>query len=133
MATYRQLFLLLVGLGLLARVLVPAGWMPHVDDGGVRLVLCAGPAAAPVSASDESMSGGAHDGHTPSPAPDQDQAQGAGSCPFTLAAAPALLAAGPTAVTLLPVAIDPLFAPALGPRAPRLAAPPPPAIGPPTA
>ena len=134
LTTYRQLFLLLVGLGLLARVLVPVGWMPHVTNGDVRLVLCAsyGPVAAqPPVAPHHAMETQSEHGQSAPLSDDPPTTMGA-QCPFTFAAAPALLLAGVTSVVpLIPAMPDAPWIAVTMTRASRLVAPPP-AIRPPT-
>ncbi len=84
------IWLLLVA-ALMTRALLPSGWMPTVDAGGVRIAICSG--AGPEFLILE------RDGHlrkqTPSPESPHDP------CPFGLAIAP-LLDAGPNNLELFP-------------------------------
>ena len=110
----------LLALALFVRALVPTGWMPVVTAEGVRLQLCAGQAMPPVA--------GMHHSHQ------QGEKQGLPDHPCAFAG---LGLAADTAPPLVVLAVAPV--PGTGP-APRLfavavghglAAPPPPATGPP--
>ena len=87
---HRATAALLLVAALLMRVLVPAGFMPSVDRGGITLVLCSGAGAKSVQmAAGMSMSGAEHQsdrehGDTPEP-----------PCVFSGLAAPALSGTDP--------------------------------------
>jgi hypothetical protein len=127
----RAAILAVLALALLARLAVPAGWMPVTDAHGARLTICTG--AGPLDAPEHVMPGmtdmtGMH--HAPG---DNKQDHGDHVCPFT---GVAMALAAPTLPTLdLPPIIEnegtqsPRFAVAVGRG---LAAPPPPATGPPS-
>jgi hypothetical protein len=118
---------------LLARLLVPAGWMPAAHADGFRLIPCGGTAPASTASGHHS----AHAAHAPGQpddgAPDDGADEDPRPCAFALAAAAALDPRLPDP------AVPPRPAPA--PARPRavaaaavgrgLAAPPPPATGPP--
>jgi hypothetical protein len=120
---------LLMALALLARMLVPSGFMPETSSGGIlALVMCSGqgPMAVPMHDGMQTAFSAAH--HQ-----DHQQPQSSDhTCPFAAAAAAAALAQVPQA--LMPFVVvegarlaASLFArPGLG-----LAAPPPPKTGPP--
>lgn len=118
---------LLLVCALALRLLVPAGWMPVADAHGLHLTLC--PGAGPIMpATPHVMAGMTH----PGSAPHHDQASPDHACPFaglSLAldrpTAPPTVA--PPRVAPLPLPVRPL-AVAIGRG---LAAPPPPATGPP--
>lgn len=111
----------LIALALVVRALVPAGWMPVADGMGVRLALC--PGQAPTAHAMPSMSHGPEHG-------------GKGLPDHPCAFAALGLAAGtvPPSLALLPRAV-PVPAPIAqrdeGAIGRGLAAPPPPATGPP--
>lgn len=126
--------LVLLGLALFLRVLVPSGWMP-ASDGSFTIMLC--PADGPVPAPEAAMAhhGGehAHAMDQTHGSPDQhDSAQIDPDCAFAplggALSAPPLLAQ-----------LDPATSPAAAPALPAyttsigrgLAAPPPPSTGPP--
>ena len=135
---------LLLGLALLSKLLVPAGWMPSFQNGHVQLVLCSGwapaPVAGPTAGHDSVHSAHGHDAHQASASQgghdhrDQNQSEHDNHKPCTFAAgAMAGMAAGDTADPLQPAALlagvlPRPFAVAIGRG---LAAPPPPATGPP--
>ena len=121
----RRLWMAFVALAMLVRLLVPAGWMPVADAAGSHLALCDGgmPVAKPMH--------GMRHGPTHGKAPMHHQGPSDHPCSF----------AGPAAALDTPVLDVPL-----PPAAPRhvavtthlvaaighgLAAPPPPATGPP--
>lgn len=132
--------LALLALALLLKTMVPAGWMPSFEDGGVRLILCSGwqpakpqPAVAPaarhgghhaMAAAPSHGSGHGDDGDR------QDDTQH--PCTFAGAALPWLGAADPAPdlAAFLPREAHASF-PLLVGVGRGLAAPPPPATGPP--
>jgi hypothetical protein len=129
--------LLLLGGAILLRALVPAGWMPMADHNGFRLVLCSGKqstAAEPThdmhaahGGGHASMGHGEEDGEEPPPASHAGQ-----PCAFAGLALP-WIGAGPEGPALFfAVATTPtlLILPVSSGRG--LAAPPPPATGPPS-
>ncbi|OQW41681.1 MAG: hypothetical protein A4S12_00080 [Proteobacteria bacterium SG_bin5] len=110
----------LIALALLLRVLVPAGLMPRIDAGGLRLVVCTGEAAhaqvtVPLGQPDHEKAPGPGDLHKAAP------------CAFAGLGAPVLGGASPI---LLAVAMLAAFAAALWrrptptPRAPAALRPP---------
>ncbi|MFD1611809.1 hypothetical protein ACFSCW_08350 [Sphingomonas tabacisoli] len=118
---------LLLAFALLARMLVPAGWMPVFDGNTVRLELCTGYALPPPPAVHDmhAMHGGKHDAHA------GHGKKAEQPCPFGALAfgatdttapsiAPPLAYAEPAIALLARVSIGQ-----------GLAAPPPPATGPP--
>lgn len=125
----RVVVLAMLALALLARLAVPAGWMPVSDAYGTRLTICTGmgPLEAPQPAMAMPSAAGTH--HAPG---DHQHDGGKHICPFTgvaLALAPPLLPALASLPTAMPGATAlPYVAIAVGPG---LAAPPPPATGPP--
>jgi hypothetical protein len=111
----------LLALALFVRALVPAGWMPVAGPHGVHLALC--PDQAPVAHAAPGHHGGGE--HGEAPAPDQPCAfaglgLAADAPPPLLVIAPASIAAAPVQVLRTAVAVGR-----------GLAAPPPPATGPP--
>ena len=92
--------LLLLAAALAARALVPTGWMPVADQGGVRILLCSGqgPVTKMISL------GGQQPDHG------QDQTPPNDTCPFALLAQPfdmadhGILPVAPVIGTELPVA-----------------------------
>ena len=131
---------LLAGLLFLILLLktIPAGTMLVAsDDGWPRLALCSGVAALPTGGSVPAAEHGAHaTGHHQAPESHHREPQPAKPaeipCAFAALAAPTLPPAPPfIAVALRPVEQLPLAATAPASRLPALAAPPPPATGPP--
>ncbi len=131
---------LLAGLLFLILLLktIPAGFMLVAsDDGWPRLALCSGVAALPTSGSVPAAEHGAHGAeHHQAPGPHHREPQPAKPaeipCAFTALAAPTLPPAAPLiAIALRPAAPLPLSATPRALRLPALAAPPPPATGPP--
>jgi len=120
----RALVALLLAVLLAGRLAVPAGWMPVRTDTGFAIMLCSGtgPSEGWIDAA-----GKLHRGHKPS-----GESEAKDPCPFgALTAALALPAAPALAVIALPaLAALPLFSPAVAIGC-GLAAPPPPATGPP--
>lgn len=110
----------LLALALIVRALVPTGWMPIATDDGVRLVLCPGQGHAVAGM----HHGGGH-GHD-APMPDHPCAFAGLGLAADTAPAPLILPLPPLAE---PPAPSEVFAVAIGQG---LAAPPPPATGPPT-
>lgn len=122
----------ILAVALFLRVLVPAGWMPSEEHLGIRPCL--------PRASTETAAAPRHDDHAATPAhhkqeptdqPGHDQAH---PCSFSLLAASLLAPDLPTDALPLPPAAEGQDLPS-GPHAapPRgLAAPPPPATGPPS-
>lgn len=147
---------LLLGIAFLSKALVPAGWMPAFDESGIRLVVCGGWAPAPEPAprailSHHSADAGHGAHHLATPAHDQhadashvgDQGRRGGHdeksdhdrqqpCTFAAAALPWLGGSDRAAdfEPLRQVALAPAFPPAVAVGR-GLAAPPPPATGPP--
>jgi hypothetical protein len=123
----RAVILAVLALALLARLAVPAGWMPVTDADGTRLTICTG--MGPLDAPQHAMPGmPGH--HLPG---DHKQDDGDHVCPF---AGAALALAEPTlpGLDLLPLALNgpvPLLRIAVSVGR-GLAAPPPPATGPPS-
>lgn len=121
----RALVALLLAVLLAGRLIVPTGWMPvRTSEGGFTIMLCSGsgPAEGWID-----NTGQLHKGHKP-----QGQSESKDPCPFgaitaavTLPAAPALAAALPAPA---PASPRPGHAVTVGHG---LAAPPPPATGPP--
>jgi hypothetical protein len=131
---------LLAGLLFLTLLLrmIPGGYMLVAsDDGWPRLALCSGVAALPPAGSMVPAEHGAHaSGHHRSASPHHHQPQPAKQaempCPFAVLAAPPLPPAPPfIAAALPPVTPLPLAAATPVSRFAALAAPPPPATGPP--
>lgn len=129
----RHLAPVLAALALLARMLVPAGFMPMVSAQGVpTLVICTGtgPIAIPAHSMHGIEMGHAHQKQHDAPATSHD---GDHACPFGAMAAVADLAGLPPVLPMPFVVaaarpLSKLFArPGLG-----LAAPPPPKTGPPS-
>jgi hypothetical protein len=118
---------LLLLLSLLARGLVPAGYMvASGSTGWPRLVLCSGTAAKP-SAAPQGRHHGQRHRHDDGPA-----APAESPCAFAALLAPALPPAPPIlAEPAIVVPAVPAFRPVPAAFRPALAAPPPPARGPP--
>ncbi|HEU4959514.1 MAG TPA: hypothetical protein VFT56_03830 [Sphingomonas sp.] len=120
----RRLLLALFACALVLRIAIPSGWMPVADAGGWRLTVCdgMGPAAAMAA-----MPGMAHHQHAPPP-----HDQGDHPCTFAgLALAVALPDLVPVPVVPAPLAMAPPAVAGLVAIGRGLAAPPPPATGPP--
>lgn len=119
--------MLLVGAAMLLRLAVPAGWMPaQADDGSIRISLCTGYGTVEaVLAADGTV-------HTGSDIPDQEKQAPQQQCPFTAAAMP-LAGADPVGLSAVPPhdEIRPVGASFVAVPGRGLAAPPPPATGPP--
>ncbi|GAA4028980.1 hypothetical protein GCM10022281_05100 [Sphingomonas rosea] len=139
MIDLRGLWLALLGLGLLMRALVPAGWMPAIDADGIRLVLCSGWQEAPAAPSHDAGRHGPGEGHKMAAShggghPSGDEREKADhSAPCTFAAS-ALTAPLPTQGPMLAVApVVAVIAASvdLARIGQGLAAPPPPSTGPP--
>jgi hypothetical protein len=134
----RATFASVLGLVLLLKALVPAGWMPVFDDGGVALRLCGDWAPAPrvERAVDPHHHMAEHGAAAPAPA-DHDQHDDAPSgsdqpCSFAAAAFAWTSADGPTAPGALPPSSTAASAFSRSVAVGRgLAAPPPPSTGPP--
>lgn len=121
----RAAVLAVIALALLARLAIPAGWMPMADAHGMRLTICTG--MGPLDAPDHAMAGMDHKRG------DHQQDNGDHVCPFAGAAMalveptlptldlPAIALHGETASRPIAVAVGR-----------GLAAPPPPATGPPS-
>jgi hypothetical protein len=88
--TYRAAAALVVALALVVRVLVPAGFMPMVDRGGISIVLCTGTGPQTVSMAMPGMDHGAEHG----PAK-HDGGKPEAPCAFAGLSAPALGGADP--------------------------------------
>jgi hypothetical protein len=117
---------LLLFLSLLARALVPAGYMVAAGTSGwPTLILCPGSAAQPAAAA-------GHHHHIAGDHKNEHGTSAESPCAFAALLAPALPPAPPIAAEPAPV---PVFAPTSRPDhealRPALAAPPPPARGPP--
>src|SRR5688500_9510329 len=112
---------------LLFRLLIPTGYMIAPDETGrPGLVLCAGTVGG---AAEPARHGGGHDGHPAAPEPSKP---GEPPCPHAALAAPPLPPAPPALLPPREVATEPSgLAPTDGLRTLALAAPPPPATGPP--
>jgi hypothetical protein len=120
----RALTALLLAVLLAGRLVVPTGWMPVAAERGIAFVLCSseGPAPAWIDAS-----GKLHKGKQ-----DGEGHRSAESCPFAAFSAPLDLAAGPDLATpAIPVARSVMGHAAANTVGHGLAAPPPPATGPP--
>jgi hypothetical protein len=122
----RALVALLLALLLAGRMVVPTGWMPVRTEQGLTIMLCSG------SGSGEAWvdaAGKLHRGRNPAQG---GKGEPKDPCPFGAISAPAALPAGPVLAALAPI---PAQAPAPAPRVVTigrgLAAPPPPATGPP--
>jgi hypothetical protein len=120
---------LLMALALLARILVPSGFMPETSSTGAPLlVMCSGqgPMAMPMPAEMQAVFGAAHQrDHQPPQSSDH-------TCPFAAATAAAALAQLPQAPMPFLAVEGAELAVALFPRPGLgLAAPPPPKTGPP--
>lgn len=124
---------LLLAVVLCGKLLVPSGWMPVSTQAGLTIMLCSGdgPAQAWVDSA-----GKLHHGHKPNDSTKgdgtKDHSSGKDPCPYGALTAPAAIPAA------LALAAPPLpSAPAVPPPARAvavgrgLAAPPPPATGPP--
>lgn len=124
-AVHPQLVMLLVALALLVKAAVPVGWMPFTEDGVTRITLCTGYGMVEAWLDE--------DGNLHQEAPDDGDHQGKDQ-PCSFAAAATAMhgvagngdAAAPVSVALRPDLARPPAAPGRG-----LAAPPPPATGPP--
>ena len=129
----RVVIMAMLALALLVRLAVPAGWMPVSDAHGTRLTICTGtgPLDAPSHAPKHMMAtpGGAGMHHAPG---DHPHDGGTHVCPFTGVALaltqPVLPALALSFVVTPGVAALPHVAMTVGRG---LAAPPPPATGPP--
>ena len=131
---------LVLGLGLLMRALVPAGWMPAVDAQGIRLVLCDGWQ----DVTPETSHGGGHsvsaDGHQMSASHVGGHEQGDKSkkadhsapCTFAASALNVPLPSQVALPTAMPVLDLVSAAFSLVRVGQGLAAPPPPSTGPPS-
>ncbi len=120
----RALTALLLALLLAGRLVAPAGWMPVAAERGIAFVLCSSEGPAPVWLD---AAGKLHKGK-------QDGAghKAAESCPFGALSAPLDFAGGPVlAAPLAPVAHNIAGRAAAVAIGRGLAAPPPPATGPP--
>jgi len=122
---------LLMALALLARMLVPSGFMPVTSSTGTPvLIMCSGqgPMAMPMPAEMQAALNAAHHGdHQPTQNQNSDH-----TCPFAAAAAAAALAQQPHATMPFLVVEGARLAAALFTRPGLgLAAPPPPKTGPP--
>jgi hypothetical protein len=113
---------------LLFRLLIPTGYMIAPDESGrPGLVLCAFTVGA---AADPTRHGGGHDGHPAAPEPSKP---GEIPCPHAALAAPPLPPAPPAFLPPIEVATEPPgLAQTDGLQSLALAAPPPPATGPPS-
>ena len=125
----RAAMLALFGCVLLLRLAVPSGWMPIVDGSGVHLTICTGmgPMAAPSAGMQAMMARDHHRMPTGQDHPDGDH-----PCPFAgfalSLAEPFSPALDPGAITIAATVLAITTAVAVGRG---LAAPPPPATGPP--
>jgi hypothetical protein len=126
-AVQRRLLLALFACALLLRVAIPQGWMPVADAGGWRLTVCDGMGPAAAMAAMPGMTHNAHDRHAPPP-----HDQGDHPCTFAGLALVAALPDLPPALARPAVrAVETLTAPVRIAIGRGLAAPPPPATGPP--
>ena len=121
----RALVALLLAVLLAGRLVVPTGWMPvRTDSGGFSIMLCSG--TGPTEGWIDSA-GQLHKGHKPA-----GQSESKDPCPFGAITAaltlPVVAALAPLAPLALAVPALPLRTVAVGRG---LAAPPPPATGPP--
>ena len=119
MANRGRLFAMLA-LALVVRALVPTGWMPVATDQGIRFELCAGQAMPPAAGMHHR-----HKGESQQTAPDHVCAFAGLGLAADTAPPPVMLALAPAPV---PVAAPRALTVAIGRG---LAAPPPPATGPP--
>lgn len=86
---YRATAALLLAAALLMRVMVPAGFMPHLGQGTVTIILCTGTGSQAVEMAIPGMSGsGHHDGKS-----EHDRTEA--PCVFSGLSAPALSGADP--------------------------------------
>jgi len=124
----RAAVLAVLALALLTRLAVPAGWMPVTDAHGARLTICTGMGAIDVPEHAMPKMTGMH--HAPG---DQKQDHGDHVCPFTgvamALAAPILPALAVPPITVTETTSRQHSAVSVGRG---LAAPPPPATGPPS-
>ncbi|MFC3173089.1 hypothetical protein ACFOD9_02370 [Novosphingobium bradum] len=120
----RALVALLLAVLLAGRMVVPTGWMPVRTGEGFAIMLCSGSGAGQAWVD---TAGKLHQGHKP-----EGKSEAKDPCPYGAISAPAALPAAPQLAALAPVP-SPAPAPALpGVAVGRgLAAPPPPATGPP--
>ena len=132
-----QLWLVLLGLGLLARALVPSGWMPVLDAEGLRLTLCSGwvePSAPASTSIDHHEMGQAqpHPEHGVTGKHDPSKKSGySAPCTFAASALTAPLSPAPAIILFAPAPSSPYFPFTLVRVGQGLAAPPPPSTGPP--
>lgn len=125
----RALTLLLLAAVLAAKLLMPAGWMPVAEARGITMVLCSGDGP---SEGWLDTTGKFHKGHQPGEDRGKDRSGAKDACPYGALGAPAevqtaALAVAPVFAPAVPVFVAP--APVAIGRG--LAAPPPPARGPP--
>lgn len=128
-----QLWVVLLGLGLLARALVPVGWMPVADDHGVRLAWCSGWAepsarASIVTTHHEMSSTG---GHGTKGKHGSGKSDHSAPCTFAASALTAPLPPAPATIAFAPMLSGFGYAFTLVRIGKGLAAPPPPSTGPP--
>ncbi|MCW3796881.1 hypothetical protein OMW55_03555 [Sphingomonas sp. BN140010] len=136
----RRLWLLLLGLGLLVRALVPAGWMPIVAPDGIRLVLCSGlqeTAPSPSYEPGHHRSGEGHQmvaGHGGGHGKGEQGKKSDRTAPCTFAASALNVPLPPVPAALLDLLVIKVVASAfsLVRMGQGLAAPPPPSTGPPS-
>ncbi len=124
----RTIALALLACALALRLLVPSGWMPVVDATGLHLTLCSGSGPLEAPAPHPAMAGMAHHHHD-----HHDHGGPDHPCAFAglgLALAEPLLPA--IALSVLSAEAQPDRRPTLLTIGRGLAAPPPPATGPPT-
>lgn len=134
------LWLVLLGLGLLARALVPAGWMPIADAQGIRLILCSGwQEVAPPPSHDSGHNGSGHGHHmAPSHGSGHDtgeqgkKADHGAPCTFAASALNVPIPQQPAVLLAAPVITYLAAAYSLVRVGQGLAAPPPPSTGPPS-
>lgn len=97
-----RLIVLLAGLALFVRTLIPAGFMPDMNAGYGRLTICTATGPATIIVPDGQYAGSN---------PQQEHDNTAPHCPFALTNAPALKAPG--AALAIPLHVAFIFAPPL--------------------
>ena len=123
----RALAALLLAILLAGRMAVPAGWMPVRTADGFSVMLCSGSGPAGGGQAWVDSSGTLHHGQKPA-----GHGETKDPCPFGAVSAPVALAMAPAIPPLLPAAAPPAAPPPQSrPKGRGLAAPPPPATGPP--
>jgi hypothetical protein len=129
----RGLLLWLAAAALLFRAALPAGWMPAVAaESGLRLVPCSGWAAPAQAQSAHSGHHGSHGEEVPQPREPQPETVSDQPCAFAASAEAGTGSDAPSTVAPIAYAEPAILAAAYPSTFRALAAPPPPATGPPT-